>query len=321
MINAIGDVGPCAHVEVGGNPFERHGCLGPQALGDPDLVPVTFRGALQMALGPLEPRALFPEDAHGLVLFGLLDLVPGDVFRVIAPLHGLQQFLVKFFAAQRPAAPDLLPYFGLIFPTTQLHAPAKLPPTGGAVFGDAGFTQHPVGPQPLRPFRTGLQVGRVTAPGIIAELINGLEEFGARGIEMHVIASRAQVPRAAAIDNERFVAAAEEVAEIAVPAIESGGVGAQQPFHARHEVGARSFHHEMKVVAHQTISVHLPAGFLASFTQGFEKALAVLIIMENIFAPVAAVHEVVDRPFVLHAQPSGHGNNVSNLAHCVNTWD
>ena len=63
---------------------------------------------------------------------------------------------------------------------------------------------------------------------------------------------------AAAIDDEGFVAAAEEMAENFVPAVEAAGVGAQKPFHPGDEVGQRRFQNEMKMILHQAIRVDLP---------------------------------------------------------------
>jgi hypothetical protein len=111
------------------------------------------------------------------------------------------------------------------------------------------------------------------------------------------------------------------VAEVLVAAVEAGGVGAQEPFHARDKIRARRFQDEMKVVAHQTVSVDLPGGFLAGFPEGFEEQMAVVVIVKDIFAAVAAIHNVIDRAFVLNAEFSGHGNDVTASRRCVNTWD
>jgi hypothetical protein len=56
-----------------------------------------------------------------------------------------------------------------------------------------------------------------------------------------------------------------------VPAVETGSVGAQEPFHSGDEVDLRGFKHQMKVIAHQAAAVNLPSGPRADFIQGGEK--------------------------------------------------
>ena len=64
---------------------------------------------------------------------------------------------------------------------------------------------------------------------------------------------------------------------------------------------------QMKVVGHEAPGVDLPAGFLAGLAQGFQKALAVLVVLENIFAPVAPIHEVVNGAGILDSEFAWHG--------------
>ena len=116
---------------------------------------------------------------------------------------------------------------------------------------------------------------------------------------MHVFANRAQVAVAAAVHDERLVTPAEEMAREPVPAIEPAGVGAKEPFHARHEIGLWRFHHEMKMIGHETPAMNLPAGLPANFAQGFEEAEPVLIIAEDDFTAVSAIEDVVNGSWVL----------------------
>src|SRR5215204_1370757 len=51
-----------------------------------------------------------------------------------------------------------------------------------------------------------------------------------------------------------------------------------------------SLGHEMKVVAHHTVGVHLPAGFVARSPQGFQEQLPDVIVMKNVFATVSPIH-------------------------------
>jgi hypothetical protein len=65
----------------------------------------------------------------------------------------------------------------------------------------------------------------------------------------------------------------------------------------------------VKVVSHQTISVDLELGFKTGFTEGFEEKFAVRIVEEDVFTPVAAVHDVVKGPRELNSQLARHGED------------
>ena len=56
-----------------------------------------------------------------------------------------------------------------------------------------------------------------------------------------------------------------------VTAIESLGVGAQEPLHACAQVAARRFHNQMKMIIHQTIGVNLPPGPPTGLVQQIQK--------------------------------------------------
>src|SRR6266496_6398684 len=91
-----------------------------------------------------------------------------------------------------------------------------------------------------------------------------------------------------------------------VPPIKALRVSAQKPFHAFSQIGLRRFHDQMKMISHQTISVHLPASLGARLPKGKEKLLSILIIEENRFAPVPTAHHVITGACVLKAQRPGH---------------
>src|SRR3954466_2307945 len=55
----------------------------------------------------------------------------------------------------------------------------------------------------------------------------------------------------------------------------------------------------MVMVAHQDVCVNQPAGFLARLAQGFQKALAIFIVVEDRLAVASASHNMVDGARVL----------------------
>src|SRR5882757_3813826 len=76
---------------------------------------------------------------------------------------------------------------------------------------------------------------------------------------MHIITSAPQIAGLSPVNQLRLVAAAEEVAPVPVPPVKSLCVGAQQPFHSCCKVELRRLDHQMKMLAHQAISMHLPS--------------------------------------------------------------
>ena len=59
-----------------------------------------------------------------------------------------------------------------------------------------------------------------------------------------------------------------------------------------HQVRIRGFQHQVKVIAHQAVGVHLPAGLLARFRQRLDQILAVHIIDENVLPGVPALRMI-----------------------------
>jgi hypothetical protein len=57
----------------------------------------------------------------------------------------------------------------------------------------------------------------------------------------------------------------------------------------------------MKMIAHQTASVHLPAGLLTRRTQGLEETFSIQIVPKNLLTPIAAAHQVIASPCLLNA--------------------
>src|ERR1022692_1383840 len=108
--------------------------------------------------------------------------------------------------------------------------------------------------------------------------------------------------------------------------VEARSIRAQKPLHASDQVGLGRFDHQMKVVQHQTISMNLPACFVARFAEGFQKTLPILIVLENRLSPVSPVHDVIDRSRILHSQFARHAPKALSRGLSVkpifyNSWD
>ena len=85
-----------------------------------------------------------------------------------------------------------------------------------------------------------------------------------------------------------------------VPPIEPAGVSPQKPFHAGDQVGLGRLDDEMEMIFHQAPGVNLPAGFAAGFGEGGQKTVAIQVVVENGFAPIPAIHDVVDGAGILN---------------------
>jgi len=111
------------------------------------------------------------------------------------------------------------------------------------------------------------------------------------------------------IDDDRLVPALKQMPEHFVPAIVTLRVRSLKPFYAGHEVPLRSVHQQMVMVGHEHISMNAPAGFLTRFGQGFEPALPILVVPEEVPPLIAPRHHVIDRAGILNTQRPGHAGN------------
>ena len=130
---------------------------------------------------------------------------------------------------------------------------------------------------------------------------------------MDIIANRTEITAAITIDEQRFVAPAEHMAEKLVPMVQPNRIGAQEPGHAGHQVGIGGFDDQMKMVAHQAKGMHLEAGFLTGFRQGLEIILPVYIIQADVLPPVAPAHDVVNSPTIFNSHLARHGSKDTRI--------
>jgi hypothetical protein len=66
----------------------------------------------------------------------------------------------------------------------------------------------------------------------------------------------------------------------------------------------------MKMIRHEDRGVNLPTRLSANLAQRLNEALAIHIIHEDQFAPVTAIHDVINRTSVLDPQLAGHPGRV-----------
>ena len=74
----------------------------------------------------------------------------------------------------------------------------------------------------------------------------------------------------------------------------------------------------MKMIRHEDIGVNLPARLGANLAQRLNEALAIRIIHEDHFAPVTAIHDVINSASVLDSQLAGHAGGVALTALHIN---
>ena len=74
----------------------------------------------------------------------------------------------------------------------------------------------------------------------------------------------------------------------------------------------------MKMIRHQAIRMDLPTRLGARLPERFQKALPIRVIFENGFAAVAAIHDVVNRAWILDSELAGHGDGLPKRGEGVN---
>ena len=99
------------------------------------------------------------------------------------------------------------------------------------------------------------------------------------------------------------------------------GVSAQKPFHAGGKVPQRRLEHEMEMAAHEHPGVKVPVAPGASRAEGLHEVPPVLVVAHDVFAPVAATQEVLDRSFELDAWLSRHAHCLAMARNSVNPTD
>src|ERR1043165_3281936 len=91
-----------------------------------------------------------------------------------------------------------------------------------------------------------------------------------------------------------------------VSPVKTHRVCAQKPFHPLNQIRPRRLHHQMKMIAHQTISVQLPSGLCANSPETFKEASPVRIVPEDFLAPIPPAHEVINSSLVLNPKLPRH---------------
>ena len=71
------------------------------------------------------------------------------------------------------------------------------------------------------------------------------------------------------------------------------------------------FNPSLRNTCRKAEGVNLPAGLFTRLAEGFEEALPVLVVEEDGFPAVAAVHDVVDGAGVLDSEFAGHERRVA----------
>ena len=96
--------------------------------------------------------------------------------------------------------------------------------------------------------------------------------------------------------------------------VEATGVAVLQPTHPLHEIALGRFNHRVIMVVHQHPGIDPPPRALAGLAQRFDKQLAVLVVNDNRFPPIAPSHHVVDRSWILDTRLAGHGGVLKESA-------
>ena len=138
---------------------------------------------------------------------------------------------------------------------------------------------------------------------------------------MNIVTDRFQITVTTPIHQERLVSTREEVAASFVANVETLCVNSQEPLHARDQIRLRRLDDQMKVVAHETIRVHLPFRSDTDFSQRVEESLPILIISKDALALVSSIDHMVNRTTIFDAQRTWHVTEAIGGYPCVNSED
>src|SRR5664280_1078534 len=136
---------------------------------------------------------------------------------------------------------------------------------------------------------------------------------------MHVLTHRFKISVAATVHHDCLIPSAENVPGQPVPTVESRCICSQEPLHSFRQVRSRCFDHQMKMVAHQVIRMHLPAGLDTCLAKRCQKTVPVRVAKKYGLPPVPTVHHVVDSPRILHPQFPPHPAIKISLTTFVNS--
>jgi hypothetical protein len=90
------------------------------------------------------------------------------------------------------------------------------------------------------------------------------------------------------LDQNGFIPSLEKVSGPAMPFVEELGIHSVQLAHAYGQVAIRGFYEKMIMIGHETVSVTNPIVAFVDVLEGVQKALAVMIVLEDGFLFVAA---------------------------------
>ena len=105
----------------------------------------------------------------------------------------------------------------------------------------------------------------------------------------------------------------KQVTRAPVPSIEIARITAVKVLHPGRQIGTRSSDKEVMMVVHQHKSVQLPIVRLHRPLEPLQPPLAIAVVRDDISPLDPAGHHMIQGPFVLHSQWSGHGPSVTWL--------
>ena len=88
--------------------------------------------------------------------------------------------------------------------------------------------------------------------------------------------------------------------------------------HPSDPIGLRRLDHPIKMTRPEDRGVNLPARLGANLPQRLDEALAIRSIPEDPFAPVTAIHDVINRASRLDSQLAGHPGRLALAASPIN---
>src|SRR4030067_1024116 len=100
-----------------------------------------------------------------------------------------------------------------------------------------------------------------------------------------------------------------------VPPIAGLGIYAVELSHSLGQIAVRCLDQQVVVIIHEAPGMTYPVELCNDLLQSSQKRLPVLVVLKNVFAPVPARGDVVERIGKFYADGAGHGGR--NITACL----
>ena len=157
-----------------------------------------------------------------------------------------------------------------------------------------------------------------TAPAVPAQACLFLQTRAKR-IEVDIVADLGK--RMSRFNHQAFVTALKGPSGPTAIFVKAPDPSPLQPFHSFTQVRFSQLHGQMKMIAHDDVGMHPPAGFLRRFRQSPLKGFSRAFLLENHLPVISPVDHMVTTSPIFHSQRSCHHGRQGKVRLFVKSQD